>query len=139
MDEIWDIARNRVSQSLCDIGIETDRASRLAKFLVDLAYKDLIGGEHFTGSGGKRQKFLFAEFVRGAEPVGPRIISINPDDPQADLAELELQKSSPQNIVVSIHRLVIEALDGLENRPGEVDGWIRESRKKMFELVGEVA
>ena len=140
-DEIWDIARRRVSQHLCEtIGCEAGQASGLAKFLIEHAYEDdlISGAKSFTGSGGERQKFIFAVFHKvGAAAAGPRIISINPDDPQSDLAELKLQKSNPQNIIVSIHTLVIDAWDGLLNLPGEVEVWISTSRRKMISLLGE--
>jgi hypothetical protein len=139
MDEMWNIARFQVSQHLSKIGCEAGQASGLARFLIDHAYEDLISGaKSFTGSGGERQKFIFAVFPKvGTAVGGPRIISINPDDPQSDLAELKLQKSNPQNIIVSVHTLVIDAWDGHPKLPGEVEGWISTSRKKMISLLGE--
>ncbi|HEY4981258.1 MAG TPA: hypothetical protein VII24_04790 [Pseudolabrys sp.] len=136
---IWDIARLRVSRHLCDIGLEAEQAFGLAKFLVDLAYKDLIDGANFTESGGKRQEFLFAVFFRvGPMPGGPRIIRVKPNDPQADqitaLVEIGLQASNPQNIIVPIHKLVLDAWYSLPNLPGDVEGWMKATSLKMSAL-----
>ena len=135
---IWDIARMRVARYHCDIGLEAEQAFGLAKFLVDLAYKELISGaKSFTASAGGQQKFLFAVFFRvGPTPGGPRIISVNPDDPQSDLAEIGLQASNPRNIVVPLHELVLDAWYSLPNLPGDVAAWMEASSKKMRALTG---
>jgi hypothetical protein len=142
---LWDIARLRVSRYLCDIGFEAGigfkegQAFGLADFLVNLAYKELIDGEKsFTKSGGERQKILFAVFVRvGLTPVGPRIISVDPDDAHASLQEIALQTFNPQNVIVPIHKLILDAWGSLPDLPGEVEVWISASRKKMISLLGE--
>jgi len=139
---IWDIARLRVSRHLCDIGFDAERAFLLAKTLVDRAYKDLMSGNKtFTESAGKKQKFLFIVFFRvGATPGGGQVIEINPDnldEQKSDLAELGLQAFDPKNVVVPIHKLVLDAWRLLPNLPGEIDVWISASRQKMINLLGE--
>jgi hypothetical protein len=139
---LWDIARLRVSRHLCDIGFEAGlgikegQAFGLAKFLVNLAYKELIDGEKFfTKSGGERQKFLFAVFVRvGLPPVGPRIILVDPDDSQSALEELALQTFNPQNVIVPIHKVVLDAWSSLPDLPGDVAVWMQATSSKMSAL-----
>ena len=132
---IWDIARLRVSRHLCDIGLEAEHAFGLAEFLVDLAYKDLISGKSFTKHGGERQKLIWAVFVRvGPVPVGPRIISVDPDNTKSAIEEIALQAFNPQNIVVPIHKLILDAWYSLPNLPGDVEVWMRATSSKMSAL-----
>jgi hypothetical protein len=133
---LWDIARLRVSRHLCDLNFDAQRAFGLAKLCVELAYKTLMtGSQAFSADAGERQEFKYLVSLR-ANPIpgGVRIITVLPDAPQRGLIELALAASDPQNVILPVHALVLDAWHSLPNLPLDVAEWMNASRTKMRAL-----
>jgi hypothetical protein len=133
---LWDIARLRVSRHLCDLNFDALRAFSLAKLFVELAYKNLMTGRQaFSAEAGERQEFKYLVSLR-ANPIpgGVRIVTILPHDPQRGLIELALAASDPQNVILPVHAIVLDAWHSLPNLPFDVAAWLYASRNNMHAL-----
>lgn len=141
---LGDIARLRISRFLSDAGIEAGRDKKrsfgLAKLFIADAYGHLLSGKTaFTVTAGEQQQFVYPIFNRKTRTVGP-IIRLDPQatdaEKQAKLRELAQQAARPENLIVPIHRLVLDAWYSLPDLPGDVAAWMRASSHKLDAAFG---
>jgi hypothetical protein len=133
---IWDIAKLRVTRHLCYIGMEPKRSFGIAKVIINLAYKDLIGDRKFTAAAGKKQQIIFAVCLReGGHVAPPRIITVDPSEPDyaaKAFKELVLQVTTNPGVgLLPVHSLVLDSWSKLPDLPVNMRAWIDVSRERM--------